>query len=88
MRTEQNFLIKKAIGLLRELIATPSFSSEEDMTAQLLENWFHEFDIPYKRVNNNVYAFNKYFDKDKPTLLAKFTSRYCKTQRGLHKRSL
>ncbi|MGB5664297.1 M20/M25/M40 family metallo-hydrolase, partial [Eudoraea sp.] len=69
MRTEQNFLIKKAIGLLRELIATPSFSSEEDMTAQLLENWFHEFDIPYKRVNNNVYAFNKYFDKDKPTLL-------------------
>ena len=69
MITDQNILIKKAIELLQELIATPSFSSEEDMTAQLLENWFQEFDIPYKRVNNNVYAFNKYFDKDKPTLL-------------------
>jgi len=69
MRTEQNLLIKKAIGLLQELIATPSFSSEEDMTAQLLENWFHEFDIPYIRVNNNVFAFNKCFDKAKPTLL-------------------
>ena len=69
MRTDQNLLIKKAIGLLQELIATPSFSSEEDMTAQLLENWFHEFDIPYTRVNNNVFAFNKCFDKAKPTLL-------------------
>ena len=69
MRTDQNLLIKKAIGLLQELIATPSFSSEEDMTAQLLENWFHEFDIPYIRVNNNVFAFNKCFDKAKPTLL-------------------
>ena len=63
MITDQNILIKKAIELLQELIATPSFSSEEDMTAQLLENWFQEFDIPYKRVNNNVYAFNKCFTK-------------------------
>jgi len=69
MITEQNLLIEKAIELLQKLIATPSFSSEEDMSAQHLESWFQEFDIPYKRVNNNVYAFNKYFDKDKPTLL-------------------
>jgi acetylornithine deacetylase len=69
MITEQNLLTRKAIELLQKLIATPSFSSEEDMSAQHLESWFKEFDIPYKRVNNNVYAFNKYFDKEKPNLL-------------------
>ena len=69
MIAEQNLLITKAIELLQKLIATPSFSSEEDMSAQHLETWFQEFNIPYKRVNNNVYAFNKYFDKGKPTLL-------------------
>jgi acetylornithine deacetylase len=45
------------------------FSSEEDKTAVLIENWFNQNEIPFKRENNNVWAFNMYFDKDKPTLL-------------------
>ena len=51
MITERNLLTKKAIELLQKLIATPSFSSEEDMSAQHLESWFKEFDIQYKLAN-------------------------------------
>jgi acetylornithine deacetylase len=62
-------LTQEAIALLKALIETPSFSSEEDQTALLIENWFTQNNIPFERENNNVWAFNKYFDKSKPTLL-------------------
>jgi acetylornithine deacetylase len=62
-------LTQEAIALLKNLIKTPSFSSEEDKTALLIENWFTQNNIPFERENNNVWAFNKYFDKTKPTLL-------------------
>ena len=62
-------LKEKALDLLKQLIATPSFSQEEEATAAVIEGWFNAFDIPFKRENNNVYAFNKYFDAAKPTLL-------------------
>ncbi len=62
-------LTNNAIGLLRELVATPSFSSEEGNTAMLIEHWFRQNKIPFKRENNNVYAFNKHFDPSKPTIL-------------------
>ncbi|WP_446050329.1 M20 family metallo-hydrolase [Zobellia laminariae] len=66
---EQAALTQKAIDLLKELISIQSFSSEEDKTADAIENWFKSFDIPFKRHINNVYAVNKYFDESKPTLL-------------------
>ena len=69
MKYSKEQLTDKAIGLLKDLIATPSFSSEEDGTALLIENWFKELGIPTKRVGNNVYAFNKYYNKDLPNLL-------------------
>jgi acetylornithine deacetylase len=62
-------LTQEAIALLKNLIETPSFSSEEDQTAVLIEKWFTQNDIPFERRNNNVWAYNKYFDKNKPTLL-------------------
>ncbi|RKS50676.1 acetylornithine deacetylase [Gillisia mitskevichiae] len=62
-------LQKKAIKLLQDLIETRSFSKEEEGTAALLENWLQEFEIPFQRSGNNVWAVNKHFDKDKPTLL-------------------
>ena len=62
-------LTQEAIALLKKLIETPSFSSEEQQTALLIENWFNQNEIPFKRENNNVWAFNKHFDKNKPTLL-------------------
>jgi len=60
---------QEAILLLKNLIETPSFSSEEDQTALLIENWFTTNNIPFKRENNNIWAFNKHFNKAKPTLL-------------------
>jgi len=62
-------LTQEAIALLKSLIETPSFSSEEDLTALLIEDWFSQNNIPFERENNNIWAFNKYFDKSKPTVL-------------------
>lgn len=62
-------LTEEAIALLKNLIETQSFSSEEEQTAALIEKWFIVNDIPFKRENNNVWAYNKCFDASKPTLL-------------------
>ncbi|WP_426065137.1 M20 family metallo-hydrolase [Flavobacterium sp. DSP2-3-1] len=62
-------LTQEANTLLKALIETPSFSSEEDQTALLIENWFRQNNIPFNRENNNVWAFNKHFERSKPTLL-------------------
>ena len=62
-------LTTAAIALLKELIRTPSLSSEEDQTASLLEQWFQRNEIPHHRDHNNVWAVNKHFDATKPTLL-------------------
>lgn len=62
-------LTQESIALLKTLIETPSFSSEEDKTASHIEEWFQQHEIAYKRTNNNVWAVNNYFDEQKPTLL-------------------
>ncbi|MCF1192395.1 M20 family metallo-hydrolase [Mangrovimonas sp. AS39] len=62
-------LTQEAIELLKQLIETPSFSSEEDGTAYHIENWFTDHKIPFNRTDHNVWAINKYFDASKPTLL-------------------
>lgn len=62
-------LTNEAIDLLKNLIETPSFSSEENNTAILLENWFVSNGINFKRENNNIWAYNLHFDKSKPNLL-------------------
>lgn len=62
-------LIQEAIILLKKLIATPSFSSEEDQTALLIEAWFTYNNIPFERENNNIWAFNKHYNEALPTLL-------------------
>ena len=67
MRKEK--LILEAISLLKSLIKTPSFSSEEHHTALLIESWFQNSEISFNRTNNNIWAINKYFDETKPTLL-------------------
>ena len=62
-------LINNAIALLKQLIETQSFSSEEAPTAAHIEGWFQQYEIPFNRTKNNVWAVNKYFDEKKPTLL-------------------
>ncbi len=65
----QNRLTSDAIALLKKLIETQSFSSEENDTALLIENWFQNYGLEYQRTKNNIWAVNKEFDKQKPTLL-------------------
>lgn len=62
-------LTSNAILLLKKLIETPSFSSEENETANLIEKWFKQYEISFKRTKHNVWATNAYFDDRKPTLL-------------------
>lgn len=62
-------LTAEAIGLLKKLVETPSFSGDEAQTAALIANWFDQHSIPYQRENNNIWAYNLYFDSAKPTLL-------------------
>jgi acetylornithine deacetylase len=62
-------LTQDAIELLKSLIETPSFSTEEDQTAALIEHWMTSHNIEFKRRKNNVWSVNKFFDKNKPTLL-------------------
>ena len=65
----QKKLTAKALQLLIDLIKTPSFSSEEDKTASLIEKWFKDHNIVYERNVNNVWAKNKHFKEGKPTIL-------------------
>ncbi len=62
-------LKEDAINLLRELIATPSFSREEDQTASMLGRFLALRNVAASRVGNNVFAQNKFFDPVKPVLL-------------------
>jgi acetylornithine deacetylase len=62
-------LTQNAILLLQDLIRLESFSGAEDKTAARLEEWFHTYAIPFQRKDNNLWATNKYFDPNKPTLL-------------------
>jgi len=64
-----NELTAAAIDLLKDLIATPSFSKEENKTADRIGEWFDDHQIPYQRRGNNLWAKNKAFDPQKPTLL-------------------
>lgn len=58
-----------AIELLKQLIATPSFSREEDKTAELLISFFQQQGITTHRKGNNVWAVNQHFDTSKPSIL-------------------
>lgn len=65
----QESLYTGAIRLLQQLIATPSFSRQEQDTADIVQQFFTEKNIPAKRLLNNVWACNQYFDTAKPTIL-------------------
>lgn len=69
MSKELSILQENAISLLKELIATPSFSKEEDQTAGILCRFLGERNIEHTRVGNNVFALNKHYDGKKPTIL-------------------
>lgn len=70
MSSEQiNIRTKEAIELLQALIKTPSFSKDEGGTASIISQFLKNRNIGFSRLGHNVYAFSKYFDKSKPSLL-------------------
>jgi acetylornithine deacetylase len=68
-QTNISDLYSDAIVVLKQLITIPSFSKEESKTADLLEDFLLQKNIKANRYLNNVWAVNKYFDKNKITLL-------------------
>lgn len=62
-------MLKRYFTLLQDLVATPSFSREEDRTANIIEAFFHKEDIPTERKGNNVWAKNKHFTEGGQTVL-------------------
>ncbi|HPH37365.1 MAG TPA: acetylornithine deacetylase, partial [Sediminibacterium sp.] len=66
---EIKLLYKEAVGLLKQLIAIPSFSREEERTAACIAQFLNKKEIPYKQVGNNIWATNLYFDAHKPSIL-------------------
>lgn len=62
-------LIDDSIELLKELIGIPSFSREEDKTASTIEFFLQERKVETHRKLNNIWAYNKFFDIEKPTIL-------------------
>ncbi|MDB5089807.1 MAG: acetylornithine deacetylase [Mucilaginibacter sp.] len=67
--TDTNTLYKQAVGLLQQLIAIPSFSKEENLTADLIEKFLQDKGVKTHRKLNNIWAWNKHFDAAKPTIL-------------------
>lgn len=59
----------EAIELLKQLIATPSLSKEEDDTAEVIIDFLESHGVATKRLHNNIWATNKHFEPGKPTLL-------------------
>ncbi|WP_301921490.1 M20 family metallo-hydrolase [Ferruginibacter sp.] len=62
-------LYSEAVELLKQLIATPSFSKEENDTAEIICAFFKKHEVPFARVGNNIYAKNKDYDINKPSIL-------------------
>jgi len=69
MTNDISILQDNAINLLKELIATPSFSKEENNTASIIDRFFQKNGVIRYRHLNNVWGYNHYFDGKKPTIL-------------------
>ena len=66
---DKNILYTEAIALLKKLIATPSFSRQEENTAKVLAGCLHHYGIQVQQLQNNIWAKNLHFDVNKPTIL-------------------
>lgn len=59
----------KYVDLLKTLISTQSFSKEEENAAGVIRNFLSDQEISFEKKENNTWAFCKYFDSNKPTIL-------------------
>jgi acetylornithine deacetylase len=64
-----HLLFYDTILLLKELIATPSFSGQESFTATLIQCFLQNRGVETHRKLHNIWAFNHFYDPAKPTIL-------------------
>lgn len=64
-----DILFQQSVQLLQQLIATPSFSREENITAEIINSFLVAHGVKTNRKLNNIWAWNKHFDPAKPTIL-------------------
>ena len=69
MSKDVAILQANAIDLLKQLIATPSFSKEEDNSSALIRAFLEKNEVETEQYLYNIWAKNKYFDATKPTIL-------------------
>lgn len=69
MSKDVAILQANAIDLLKQLIATPSFSKEEDNSSALIKSFLETHKVKAEQNLYNIWAKNKYFDATKPTIL-------------------
>ena len=75
MSTEETYspavtgLASRAVKLLQDLIAIPSFSREEEGTAALLCKFLQKEGLEPRRLGHNIYCLSKGFDPARPTIL-------------------
>jgi acetylornithine deacetylase len=69
MIMNKNDYLDRAVGLLRQLIATPSVSRDEAAAASIIEDELRGYGFVPRREGNNVWAVSPHYDGGKPTLL-------------------
>ena len=61
--------LDEAIGLLRQLISTPSFSGQEQEAIQLVDDLLTRKGVAFHAVGHNRWMVNHQFQSNKPTIL-------------------
>lgn len=59
---------KQAISLLKQIIAIPSMSGDEELLSRFLENWLRERDFIVNKQNNNIWV-ESIIDESLPKIL-------------------
>lgn len=59
----------EAVEMLKELIATPSVSRDEQRAANIIVRYMQQYGMEYQREGNNVWTIAPGYDANRPTLL-------------------
>jgi acetylornithine deacetylase len=60
---------QEAVDLLKQLIATPSVSRDEQKAADILAQVIHDYGYEYRREANNIWILDPCYDEKRATLL-------------------
>lgn len=57
------------VELLKKIISTPSLSGQEENTASFIKSFIEAKGVATFQKNNNIWALNKHYSSEKPTIL-------------------